>query len=64
MLRALSWDRCTATRLARFIRDGSGGTFRILDGALYTSLHGWRSAGWSSRIGNVRKGEASKVLTT
>ncbi len=39
VLRALSWHPMHGYAVARFIRDGSGERFRILDGALYTALH-------------------------
>src|SRR6185369_16325280 len=39
VLKALSHGPLHGYDVARFIRDGSDGTFRILDGALYTSLH-------------------------
>jgi transcriptional regulator len=39
VLRALSWQPMHGYAIARFIRGGSGEAFRILDGALYTSLH-------------------------
>ncbi len=39
VLRALSFGPRHGHAVARFIRQGSGQTFRILDGALYTSLH-------------------------
>ncbi|MHB1327091.1 MAG: PadR family transcriptional regulator [Gemmatimonadales bacterium] len=39
VLRALSFGPAHGYAVARFIRQGSGETFRILDGALYTSLH-------------------------
>src|SRR6266480_4898232 len=39
VLRALSWGPMHGYGVARFIRDGSDGTLRILDGALYTALH-------------------------
>ncbi len=46
VLRALSWGRMHGYAIARFVREGSGGTFRILDGALYTSLHRMEERGW------------------
>ena len=39
VLRSLSWGPKHGYAVARFIREGSNNTFRILDGALYTSLH-------------------------
>ena len=39
VLRALSWSPMHGYGVARFIRQGSTGSFKVLDGALYTSLH-------------------------
>jgi PadR family transcriptional regulator, regulatory protein PadR len=39
VLRALRWGPRHGYAVARFIRHGSGGELRILDGVLYTSLH-------------------------
>ena len=39
VLRALKWGPRHGYAVAQFIRDGSGGEFRVLDGALYTALH-------------------------
>ena len=39
VLKTLSWGRMHGYGVARWIRESSGGTFRILDGALYTALH-------------------------
>src|SRR5690242_11668124 len=39
VLRALSWRPMHGYAIARFIKEGSGERFHILDGALYTSLH-------------------------
>ncbi len=39
VLRALKWGPRHGYSVAQFIREGSGGEFRVLDGALYTSLH-------------------------
>jgi transcriptional regulator len=39
VLRALSWGEMHGYGVARFIRESSDGSFRILDGALYTALH-------------------------
>ena len=61
VLRAVSWGPMHGYAVARFIHDGSGGAFRILDGALYTSLHrmeerGWVESGW----GTSDKGKRAK----
>ena len=37
VLRALSWGPAHGYAVARFIRAGSDNTFKVLDGALYTS---------------------------
>ncbi len=39
VLRALSFGPAHGYAIARFIRNGSAGRFRVLDGALYTALH-------------------------
>jgi transcriptional regulator len=46
VLRALSWGTMHGYAVARFIREGSDGTFKVLDGALYTSLHRMEERGW------------------
>jgi transcriptional regulator len=46
VLRALSWGTMHGYAVARFIRQGSDGTFNVLDGALYTSLHRMEERGW------------------
>ena len=46
VLRALSWGPMHGYAVARFIRDGSDGSFRVIDGALYTSLHRMEERGW------------------
>lgn len=46
VLRALSRGPMHGYAVARFIRDGSSGSFRILDGALYTALHRLEERGW------------------
>jgi transcriptional regulator len=61
VLRALSFGRAHGYGVARFIHDGSGGEFRILDGALYTSLHRMEERGWvSSEWGTSEKGKRAK----
>ena len=67
VLRALSWHRMHGYAIARFIRQGSGESFRILDGALYTSLHRMEERGWvASDWGTSDKGKRAKFykLTT
>jgi transcriptional regulator len=46
VLRALSWGPLHGYGVARFIRDGSTGSFKVLDGALYTALHRMEERGW------------------
>jgi PadR family transcriptional regulator PadR len=46
VLRALSWVPMHGYAVARFIRGGSDGSFKVLDGALYTSLHRMEERGW------------------
>ena len=46
VLRALSWQPMHGYAVARFIRQGSGQTFKVLDGALYTALHRMEERGW------------------
>ena len=61
VLRALSWGPMHGYAVARFIRHGSDGSFRILDGALYTSLHRMEERGWvASEWGNSEKGKRAK----
>ena len=46
VLRALAWGPMHGYAVARFIHKGSDGTFTVLDGALYTSLHRMEERGW------------------
>ena len=67
VLRALSWGPMHGYGVARFIRDGSDGSFRILDGALYTALHRMEERGWiASEWGTSDRGKRAKfyALTT
>src|SRR5687767_8053704 len=67
VLRAVSCGPMHGYAVARFIRDGSDGTFRILDGALYTALHRMEERGWvESEWGISEKGKRAKFykLTT
>jgi transcriptional regulator len=53
--------------VARFIHQGSDGTFTVIDGALYTSLHRMEERGWlESEWGLSEKGKRAKFyrLTT
>lgn len=61
VLRALSFGPLHGYAVARFIRAGSGGAFRILDGALYTSLHRMEERAWvTSEWGLSEKGKRAK----
>ena len=61
VLRALSFGPLHGYGVARFIREGSGGAFRILDGALYTSLHRMAERGWvKAEWGHSEKGKRAK----
>lgn len=67
VLRALSWGPMHGYGVARFINQGSDGTFKVLDGALYTSLHRMEERGWvESEWGNADSGKRAKFyrLTT
>src|SRR3954470_22982229 len=67
VLRALSWGRMHGYAVARFIRAGSSAAFKVLDGALYTSLHRMEERGWiESEWGTSEKGKRAKFyrLTT
>ncbi|MGH9888361.1 MAG: PadR family transcriptional regulator [bacterium] len=46
VLRALSWRTMHGYAVARFIHETSGGSFAVLDGALYTSLHRLEEREW------------------
>ncbi|MEZ5319720.1 MAG: PadR family transcriptional regulator [Vicinamibacterales bacterium] len=61
ILRALSFGPMHGYGIARFIRDGSDGTFRILDGALYTALHRMEELEWlASEWGSSDRGKRAK----
>ena len=61
VLRALSWGPMHGYAVARFINRGSEGTFKVLDGALYTSLHRMEERGWvESEWGNSESGKRAK----
>ncbi|HVX38742.1 MAG TPA: PadR family transcriptional regulator [Gemmatimonadaceae bacterium] len=67
VLRALTWGPMHGYGVARFIRDGSGAAFKVLDGALYTSLHRMEERGWiESEWGLSDAGKRAKFyrLTT
>jgi PadR family transcriptional regulator, regulatory protein PadR len=61
VLRALSWGPNHGYGIARFIREGSSQSFRILDGALYTSLHRMEERAWvESYWGTSDRGKRAK----
>src|SRR3954471_19185352 len=61
VLRALSWGPMHGYAVARFIRTGSDGSFRIIDGALYTALHRMEERSWvESEWGMSEKGKRAK----
>ena len=61
VLRALSWGPKHGYAVARFIRNGSDGSFRVIDGALYTALHRMEERGWvESEWGLSEKGKRAK----
>jgi PadR family transcriptional regulator PadR len=67
VLRALSWGPMHGYAVARFIQQGSDGSFKVLDGALYTSLHRMEERGWvEAEWGTSEKGKRAKFyrLTT
>jgi PadR family transcriptional regulator, regulatory protein PadR len=67
VLRALKWGPRHGYAVAQFIRAGSGGEFRVLDGALYTSLHRLAERGLvDSEWGTSEKGKRARFyeLTT
>jgi PadR family transcriptional regulator PadR len=61
VLKTLSWGTMHGYGVARWIRESSGQTFRILDGALYTSLHRLEERGWiDSHWGHSDLGKRAK----
>src|SRR3569833_4660625 len=61
VLRALSWGSMHGYAVARFIHQGSDGSFKVLDGALYTSLHRMEERGWvESEWGTSEKKKRAK----
>ncbi|HEX4683998.1 MAG TPA: PadR family transcriptional regulator [Gemmatimonadaceae bacterium] len=61
VLRALSWGPMHGYGVARFIKQGSNDAFRVLDGALYTSLHRMEEREWvESEWGTSEKGKRAK----
>ena len=67
VLKTLSWGPSHGYGIARWIRESSRETFRILDGALYTALHRLEERGWvESEWGHTEGGKRAKFyrLTT
>lgn len=61
VLKTLSWGTMHGYGVARWIRQSSGGTFRIQDGALYTSLHRMEERGWIfAEWGHTEQGKRAK----
>ena len=61
VLRALSHGPRHGYGIAQWIRDNSNGTFRILDGALYTSLHRMEERGWAeAEWGTSERGKRAR----
>jgi transcriptional regulator len=67
VLKTLSWGPSHGYGVARWIRESSGETLRILDGALYTALHRLEERGLiESEWGHTEQGKRAKFyrLTT
>ncbi|HEX3159784.1 MAG TPA: PadR family transcriptional regulator [Gemmatimonadaceae bacterium] len=67
VLKTLSWGPSHGYGIARWIRESSGQTIRILDGALYTALHRMEERGWiEAEWGHTEQGKRAKFyrLTT
>ncbi|HEX9564479.1 MAG TPA: PadR family transcriptional regulator [Gemmatimonadaceae bacterium] len=61
ILRALTWGPMHGYGVANFIRQGSTGSFTVLDGALYTALHRMEERAWvESEWGNSDKKRRAK----
>ena len=54
VLKTLSWGPSHGYGIARWIRESSRETFRILDGALYTALHRLEEREWGHTEGGKR----------
>lgn len=67
VLKTLSWGPMHGYGVARWIRESSGRTLRVLDGALYTALHRLEERQWvESEWGHTEQGKRAKFyrLTT
>ncbi len=61
VLKTLSWGPSHGYGVARWIRESSGRTFRIQDGALYTALHRLEERGAvDSEWGHTEQGKRAK----
>src|SRR5918911_2745963 len=61
VLRALAGKPQHGYAVARFIHASSDGTFRVIDGALYTALHRMEERGWvEAEWGLSEKGKRAK----
>lgn len=61
ILQSLSWGRMHGYGVVRWIRESSGHTFRIQDGALYTALHRLEERGWvEGEWGHTEQGKRAK----
>ena len=61
VLRALAGRPQHGYAVARFIRESSDGSLRVIDGALYTALHRMEERGWvESEWGLSEKGKRAK----
>lgn len=61
ILQTLSHGRRHGYDIAKFINETSEGTFRILDGALYASLHRLERVGWvTSHWGLSQRGRRAR----
>jgi transcriptional regulator len=61
VLKTLSWGPSHGYGIARWIRESSGETFRVLDGALYTALHRLEERGAvESEWGHTEQGKRAK----
>lgn len=61
VLKTLSWGPMHGYAVARWIRESSGNSFRVLDGALYTALHRLEERGWvEAEWGHTEQGKRAK----
>jgi len=61
VLKSLSWGPRHGHEVAHLIRASTEGTFQVLDGSLYTSLHRLEERGWAeSEWGHSDKGKRAK----